>query len=376
MSGYQLKGHLSWCHDRLVFGHGHSCSDRPRNVSFELAIFAPNSYGMKKLFTPFFTLLAAAVAAQPTLTSADMTPSMGPQPAVHSVPYIAPGPASANFTFNTGPITVGTDGAVATYMLPSATPYPTMFPLATHASTALTNPLLYSFQQINSTGLSLVGLAGPAYTTTYSNPDRFLATPLSYNNTWSDPWLANFNYSGTITTRSGTTNGHYNGYGTIVLPWGSFNVMRIEIDQEFSDSMDGLVFAEGSINTVTYYMPGMDASLFTSSAVDVNGQITYTTSVLDPQAVGIFDTTSGGLTFTMFPNPASEAVTVRVGDVSQAIHIEVRDMLGRQVAEQLVSAFGYTQDHELDIRGLAPGRYQVVLRTADGVLGSAPLVRL
>ena len=347
--------------------------------TWERAYLTLKHQNMKRTFTPVLLLSFGVLGAQPTLTVADVMPDMGPTPAIYGVDHVAPGPATANFVFNTGALTLGT-GSQSQYVLPSASPYAANFPAATHANTALTNPSLYSYQEINSSGLYLLGLESPDYATIYTDPEKFISLPLSYTNTWSDPWTSSTDYGGSVLVRTATTTGAYNGHGTIVLPWGSFNVMRLQINEVFSDAIDGEEFATGEIATVTYLMPGMSASLFTSNTVTIEipgapPNVTNTSSVLDPSAVGMLESALPSLGFTVFPNPAEGSTTVRIGaDLKGMVGISVLDMLGREVHQQAVTTNGIAQDVMLDIAGLSAGAYQVVVRSVDGRKGSMPLV--
>lgn len=331
---------------------------------------------MKTTLTLLSLLTCGAAFAQPTLTAADITPPFGPSPIIYGTDYIAPGPATANFTFNPGPIVLGT-GAQSQYLAPSSTPYGSTFPTATHSSTALTNPLLYSYQLINSSGLYLLGIGNPSYTTVYTNSERIIAVPLSYTNTWTDDWTSTTNYGGTVVVRSATTTGTYNGHGTLVLPWGSFNVMRIEIHEVFSDVSDGIEFASGETTTVTYYSIGQAAALLTSSVVEIPalGPPSYTTSVLDPNAAGILEHGALGLGFTLYPNPTKGATTIRLSaDLTGKVRVSVLDLVGREVRQLVVNANGLAQDITLDLSGLPASMYHVQLLAADGRRGSMPLV--
>ncbi len=331
---------------------------------------------MKTTLTLLSLLTCGAAFAQPTLTATDITPPLGPSPIIYGTDYITPGPATANFTFNTGPITLGS-GAQSQYVVPSSTPYFSSFPTATHSSTALTNPSLYSYQLINNTGLYLLGLGNPAYTTVYTNSERIIALPLSYTNTWTDDWTSTTDYGGTVVVRTATTTGAYNGHGTLVLPWGSFNVLRLEIHEVFTDVSEGIEFAAGEITTVTYYQPGQSGALLTSSIVDIPvlGAPTTSTSVLDPNAAGILDNGALELGFALFPNPTSGATIIRTGaDLTGKVRVSVLDLVGREVRQLVVNANGLAQDITVDLSGLPASIYHVQLLTADGRRGSMPLV--
>lgn len=317
---------------------------------------------MTRTLTLPFLLAALAASAQPSFTVADLTPPWGPTDPLYSVePYIAPGPATAGFTFNPGAFTLGASSQSQTVQ-PASTPYASSFLTATHANTALTNPSAYSYTRIQADGLYLLGIGSPAYTMVYSNPDRTFALPLNNGTTWTDNWAASYTMSGITVSRTGTTTGAYNGYGTLVLPWGSYQVARIELTQTITDTYMGTPLAESTVSVVSYVSPIYDVALFSSSTVTVadptggDDIVSYSTSVSQPNGVGINDR-SYAARFDAYPNPASSALSLDLSNIEGLKDIHMVDATGRTMLRTSTADARV----ELDVEKFPAGVYVVVV---------------
>jgi hypothetical protein len=343
-----------------------------------ILVLGENQHAMRTFFTLSSCAAITLVLAQPTFTLADLGPELGPAPTYFAVDHVPPGPATANFTFNPGSLVLS-DGNQAQYLLPGGTPYAASFPLATHVNTDASNPLFYYYEQADATGIQFLGGAGPDYLQTYSDPNRWIAFPLSMGTTWSDPWASTTTSSAFNSSSSGTTSGSYNGYGTLILPWGSFSVGRVEHSVTSTSEISGLVSTMTG-STVNYYALGFRGPLLSISTFEITQQgqapVTATSaSVMDPSLVGIDEHALQGPSFTLFPNPADGNTTLRLGaELVGHIHINVVDMLGRVTAQHNAVGTGSAQDIELDLVGLSAGLYQVLLMDAEGRTATRSLV--
>ena len=106
-----------------------------------------------------------------------------------------------------------------------------------------------------------------------------------------------------------------------------------------------------------------------SNAANPNNQIGWGSpdfsKMLDPGEVGIEEPQASNSTLRIFPNPATEMVTIQgIGNST----VEILDRMGRTVLSHKA-----TGSHEvrLDVRNLAPGLYIVRSRTADGTTSAA-----
>ena len=339
---------------------------------------APKEQPMR--FTTPLILLGSMTStfAQVTFNQAQLTPTMGAQPTMYMVDHVEPGPATNGFVFNVGPITLGA-ATTPQYMLPSATPYASSFPQATHASTGLVDPTNYSFMRVDATGLYMLGMASPEISMAYSNTEKIFSIPLGLNTTWSDTWAVTSEASGVEVVRTGTTTGAYNGHGTLVLPWGSYPVARVQLDQTYGDNMMGIdmVSYQSHVTSYVALVDGSALTLFSSTEFIITytgGEpiTTYSSMVTDPAASGV-DEADLGTDATFFPNPATDEATVRLGASHQGLmHWSVLDMTGRVLRTETLVANGLSTDVLLQLQDLAAGRYLLRLTNAEGTVRSLP----
>ena len=67
------------------------------------------------------------------------------------------------------------------------------------------------------------------------------------------------------------------------------------------------------------------------------------------------------------PNPAESQITVRYHASGPSVHLEIFDVLGRQVRSERVEVGGEVNEQSLDLRGLARGSYILRLSSGEGI---------
>lgn len=327
---------------------------------------------------PLLALLATTgISAQPVFTAANTTPVFGPTDISHATQYVAPGPATANFNFNVGTLTMGA-GSSGTVVAPSSTPYASSFPNATFAATPGFG--FYTFTSVSPTAVNYWGFAfddEDLYANT--DPEINIRLPCSMGTTWTDP----FNGTGLSTAetlvRSGTVTGHYNGYGTLVLPFGTFtNVARIQLDEDYSDNYAGSIYHYVT-NVVSYLIPGH--TLFTSTTINttVDGgspQSSNSSSVIDMASVGIDELAPSAFSMKVFPNPASDEFSIlRNGAGTADVTVTLMDATGREML-RLAPRNGVSNGAVMtfDISSVPRGMYIVRVADPQGRTSNTPLV--
>lgn len=78
---------------------------------------------------------------------------------------------------------------------------------------------------------------------------------------------------------------------------------------------------------------------------------------------GISDIVAGGQAVAVFPNPASDRITVSVKDFRNGLRMTVYDSQGRMVLEQTLRQ----ESTEVDIRRLEPGIYYLAILSPNGI---------
>ena len=330
--------------------------------------------------TPFFFLSALTATAQLSFNQAHFTPTMGSQPVVgQASTYIAPGPATAGFVFDTGAFTVG-EATGSEVVSPGSTPYAATFPQATHATTTSADPSAFNYSRIDATGVYTLGTASPDVTLLYTDPERVFPIPLAYNTTWNDPWSSTVEVSGFETTTTGTTAGVYNGHGTIVLPWGSFPAARVQVTQNSTAEFMGQVMMTMEMVTVHYIglvnskaFPLLTSTTVTVTSLGTEPQVQQFSSALDPTALGIAEV-ARTLDAVLFPNPAHDQATLRLGaSLEGRIFLTLFDVTGRAMHTQMAVANGASQDVPMDLSRLAAGRYILQVTDEQGMRHTMPL---
>lgn len=121
----------------------------------------------------------------------------------------------------------GTPTLHLSYTAPVFSPHGSLFPASNYVQVdpALTAFVSYEYVNYGPDSVVLIGRYDPSSAhEIYQNPDKFLVFPFDYGQTFSDDY-SKTNYSDSITMSSiqtGTRNVSFNGYGTLILPQGSF----------------------------------------------------------------------------------------------------------------------------------------------------------
>ena len=334
---------------------------------------------MKKLLLASICSIPVGVIAQPTFTAADLTPEIGPTPTVHSTDYVPAGPATAGFTFDVSSSVAG-PGVQSQYLAASSTPYASYFPQATMASTGLTNQDTYNYWSMNSTEFLNWGYYGTTSQVIYTNAEKMYQFPMTYGSSWTDSFSGTATTSGITMTRTGTTEVDYNGYGTVIMPFGTFNnVARLQISQTYNDEYMGFI-TTSQVNNVAYITHAQPnaVSLFTTSEIlmDLGGGLepfSEMSSIIEPGAVGILETGEKQITAILMPNPAQNIVSILLTDPASGLEAQIFDATGRTVrtiaGESMQNAritFNVSEMHS--------GAYYVRLHDANGATCTLPLI--
>src|SRR5690606_38513623 len=131
----------------------------------------------------------------------------------------------------------------------------------------------------------------------YTNAEKMYQFPMTYGSSWTDSFSGTATTSGITMTRTGTTEVDYNGYGTVIMPFGTFNnVARLQISQTYNDEYMGFI-TTSQVNNVAYITHAQPnaVSLFTTSEIlmDLGGGLepfSEMSSIIEPGAVGILET--------------------------------------------------------------------------------------
>ncbi len=323
---------------------------------------------MKRLFTLFFTLLSIVTFAQPTITSS-VAGGIGDN---FSSTYVEtedfdPGAAGAGVTWDFSGIT--TSGTLNEYSFvdPSTTGHAAEFPGANVASEADGN---YVYFKISPSEYTLFGVWVPTTTIYYSDPEELYVFPMTYGTTNSDDLYSEF-YSGGDFIRSGSNELNADGYGTLILPSGTYtNVLRVKIEQDYSDEFVGLPFTFiYNFDLYYWFKEGVKGPLFQYFYQDINSA--GIPSVVENYAINNdVDITSinddpSSILLNIFPNPANEYINISVATNVLLLTAELFDVTGKKVIENTVIASG--NNVTINVSDLSSGVYIVRLLTSEGI---------
>ncbi|MCC6839067.1 MAG: T9SS type A sorting domain-containing protein [Flavobacteriales bacterium] len=317
-------------------------------------------------------LIAATAHAQPTFTAASNTPAPGTAYSINYGPYVAPGGAGANQTWNLSGL--ATDSSITVQrVLPSTTTNGAQFPTATVAevSAAVTQ-----YFRVAVDGIHFAGSDDGTSVVVHVPMGRYLPFPCTFGTLWSSPQHASFTYEDMTVTRTGTFSGNVDGYGTLIIPGATIpNVLRVRWTHTLQDAM-GPMTINHLYDSYAFFKAGQAhpiAELVTATINMGGGPITnqfsrWTSADL---STGIAEQQEGPL--TVFPNPAVDEVTLTWSpSLGAASTVSITDMAGRAVNHSYLIA-DRTGRARIDVSSLLSGMYQVTLTSTNGRRTSALL---
>ncbi|HEX7414110.1 MAG TPA: T9SS type A sorting domain-containing protein [Bacteroidia bacterium] len=316
------------------------------------------------------SLITASVSiAQPTLTAAGINPVIGDVLIANTTNYLSPGAAGTSQTWN---LATFTTSATSTYTAvnPSSTPYASSF---TNANVCEATTSYYGYYKTSSTALQIYGNVVSSGTTTtvmpYSNPEDFMHFPFTYTNSYTDTWATTFLSGGYTYYRKGADSTKADGYGTLILPNGTFNnVLRVHFVQNYYDS----AYVGMSIN-ITYrndeylwYLNGnhYPIAMLSSEVTNMMGNISTNQYgfYLKSAVAGIEQVSTNNLETTIYPNPTTGIINLKSSSFQNINSLEIYNMLGTCIHKQVASP----SNGEIDLSTQPNGIYFIHLQTEQG----------
>ncbi|MCG3166782.1 MAG: hypothetical protein POELPBGB_02564 [Bacteroidia bacterium] len=267
---------------------------------------------MSKFLLSLFPVLAISfinsVKAQPTITTANFIPQTGENFLVHLFPYQAAGVGGAAITWDfSGATATGT--ASMNHVDPALTSSFASFPDAT---VCISQGGAYSYFEGTSSAWYYNGVVASGNLIPYSNPEKLMEFPFTYNDNFTDNFGATFT-SGITITRSGSVNVTADAYGTLILPYGTINnVIRVKVVENYSDSYTVTVPVTLTYASTNYYWYKADTHypVLSITSLDQDGTIYQGASYLDQSHISAMEENIvNDIHLNIFPNP-SDASTV------------------------------------------------------------------
>lgn len=339
---------------------------------------SPEPQPMERTLTLFvMSALFGSVHAQ-TLDNANAAPTAGFTAVMNNSTYAAPGNSGPMQTWTFSTLTP-TSSITVNHVTPASTGYLSSFPAATVATDDASG--VFGFFQYTAQGGFLLGYHSTAANVTipYQNAEQIMKYPCSFNTTWTDNFSSSFTTSGFPANRTGTSTGIADGYGTLVMPYGTVsNVLRVKYTQDYEDDLGAFGVLDYQAETYQWWKPGTPIQLLLVSTLNVTNNGVPSSQQfmqwLDGGPVGLAEGDDPSIGIDLFPNPAVGRTTLRFGSVGGPVRLRLFDHTGRVVMEQGLQAGMGITDHDLDLGGLPAGFYQVQLTAQDGSTGVKRLV--
>ncbi|HRY31540.1 MAG TPA: T9SS type A sorting domain-containing protein [Bacteroidales bacterium] len=308
-------------------------------------------------FSISLLLMPAMLICQPTLTSWDVNPAAGEVVTLHHADPAGfnPGTGGAGISWNFDYLTpVSTSGFY--YVDAALTPYGYLFPQANLAQNNGNNN--FGYLQVNNFNLSYCGAYASNGATIYTNPENLLIFPFSYTSFLTDHFAASFSAGGNHYIRQGVVNTNADGYGTLILPWGTVNnVLRVHSLENYSDSTStGITYITADI--YLWYKGGTHHPVVTYRNVISGTGSDETLTYLDPVCVGT-DQRAVDQNCHVFPNPASDKLHLDlITEPGKEVMVSLTSLPGDEILVRMISQDLDGQiSFDLDLGQVSPGLY-------------------
>ena len=331
---------------------------------------------MNKIYSLVTLLLTASASAQPVLDETNSAPSIGNSFTVNLGTFVAPAAGGINQTWDfSGQVSGGS--TQIQYVDPAGTTAGATFSFADYAETASGSPETRYFD--SETLGTVPGVYNLGYANTngfimpYAAPIRQRPYPCAHLDTWNGNYGGNTIFMGIQFFIDGTFDGEADGYGTLIMPWGTVNnVLRTHLVIHETQAIIGAQ-SDYIQDYYEYYVAGVAYPLVRTYDLkeDLGGgsfvQMDQTLQWMDPLTTEVTEI-SAPLVLSIFPNPAHGQVTVNCTGVSK---LEVLDATGRILLNE---QNGNGAEQQLDISGLTPGIYTLQVIDATGRRAAQRLV--
>ena len=299
---------------------------------------------MKIILLPFLICLYLAASGQaPVITSADM-PVVGDTfrySVADNIIDIDPAPADTNYTWDFSSLVaasqyvdsfksvISTDIAFAFVF--NAADYAVPLSFSQNIG-SMTVSNVFNFYNNSNAQYELLGFGaivnGLPLPVSFTSPDIIFKFPLSYGNV--DSSASSFTVSiptvGTV-HRTQTRTNYIDGWGTLILPSGSYQVLRIRSEVESLDSITGLPAAIPT-TTIEYKWISKTSKLPLLEIVSTNGltRAAYRDNYINFTSI---EEPVDPLPISIFPNPASHNFTISNIPIENPLDIEIYDINGK-----------------------------------------------
>jgi hypothetical protein len=323
---------------------------------------------MKKQLLSIAALLSAASAiAQPTIQANQFNYVSVPgfvYKYMSGQTAISPGAAGANVNWDFSTLAGSSTLNYTTTSCPGDADCGT-FPGANQVVGVSTAAKVYFNKSSNS--LEEVGELASG-TITFSDPMKMMQFPVTFNQAYNDSYAS----SGASGSKNGTLSSAIDAYGTLKTPTGTYtNVLRQKI-VENATVVSGSTSMQMTITHYYWIAPGIHHYLMAVLSTQITGlpvpvPPTYVATYSTQSGTGIADNEALSREVTVYPNPASNKLTIQTTDLDIK-DIEVYNVLGQKMLTHTFSDKSNTASVTIDNLQLAKGCYFLKINTGKGLV--------
>jgi len=185
-------------------------------------------------------------------------------------------------------------------------------------------------------GLKIEGISVPAKADTV---DIVYLYPMEYNDTWESRSYIYLDFNPTydaIFKRHQKRNSHVDGWGEITTPMGTYDVLRVRSEVEYTDSIFIDLFGTGgswfelptpNVVEYTWWRNGMKIPVLKIVAQNVGGTETITSIEFKDKKRDFASIENNEVKFSVYPNPANDMIKIILPEANQKI--EILDISGK-----------------------------------------------
>lgn len=326
---------------------------------------------MNKVVLFWVNLLPFICMAQIPVITNSITPVIG-----HSSTYrffdaeiTSPGIADTAVTWDFSALSSNGTG-VYNYKDPSTLPGAGQFPAANVGIDQNGDPII--FLKGDNAVLAEIGIKVSTVTENYStNPKELLRFPITYGSVFTDNFEGSATLSSFTATRTGDITTEADGYGTLILPYATFNnVLRVKSISVYEDKLLTQTVNSGTDTVFSFYQEGQENYLLTWSHINsaTFGSVYYG-AYLDTMYVGILERAAPALKLSISPNPTSGFYKISCDKITgNRILLEIFDLSGRRLRSYSFENSGHRFVKEMYAGDLEKGMYVLKLSGEGEVL--------
>lgn len=224
-----------------------------------------------------------------------------------------------------------------------------------------------------------MGVGDPTQVQVYSDLHVIFNFPFTSSSNIADNIACTYTVNGFTFTRTGTSNTTALGYGTLMLPGGTYNnIMKVQLNYTYFDTSAGFPGTTTKSNAYLWFDATHKTPVLGIYYTDlIVGGFTQSTKsvVVADFAVGMEDSKGTSASFTVYPNPAQAEAAVNF-ELKKEQDVDIKII---NVAGQLVKNIRYEKipagvhSEKLDVSALASGMYFITLNVG-GIVSERKLI--